>query len=617
MSVAIALVIASVIDVSIVLALTLVATAALRRRSASARHAVLVAGLLAAAAVPALELLVPAWEVPVAWGARAQDASSEMTLSSGPVSQDRGAWTAVAASRSFPWLEAIGVAWAAGLLVALGGVITGLVRLARATRRCTVIRSGPWRDLADTLSAGAVTLLQSDSPSLLLTWGHVRPVILLPSGAGAWSRERRAVVLAHELAHIRRGDWALQLGAESLRAIHWFNPLMRIACRRLRHESECACDDAVLDGGVEPTQYASHLLDLARQAVAYHHAWASTPAVANPSTLERRISAMLNHTGRRTPLTSRARACAAAAAIVVAAPIAAVAITEPAAQLAATTAGADVVLVAPAPAATTVTPAPPPRPAREGARAPAPVVPAQQSPGSISGVLSDPSGGVLPGVEVTLTGMPDGTVYSRRSDGAGSFTFPDLPAGRYTLVTALPGFTTRQTELELGAGEHLQRRLSMLIGSLQETITVLCGSGGAALSPRARGVMASASRAVTRAWPLFPKAQDVPRVQDAPTGPQPPVRVGGNVRAPRKVRDVHPICPPTLSPPPGGTVAILEAAIDPDGNTRDIRVLRDPSSALFAESAVEAVRQWQFTPTLLNNVPVPVIMMVTVLFDRE
>jgi TonB family protein len=244
-------------------------------------------------------------------------------------------------------------------------------------------------------------------------------------------------------------------------------------------------------------------------------------------------------------------------------------------------------------------------------------VAAQQSPGSISGVLSDPSGGVLPGVEVTLTGMPDGTVYSRRSDGAGSFTFPDLPAGRYTLVTALPGFTTRQTELELGAGEHLQRRLSMLIGSLQETITVLCGSGGAALSPRARGVMASASRAATRAWPLFLKSQDVPRVQDAPTGPQPPVRVGGNVRAPRKVRDVHPICPPTLSPPPGGTVAILEAVIDPDGNTRDIRVLRDPSSALFTEAAVEAVRQWQFTPTLLNNVPVPVIMTVTVLFDRE
>ena len=49
----------------------------------------------------------------------------------------------------------------------------------------------------------------------------------------SWSDERARVVLSHELAHIRRGDWIVQLSAELLRAIYWFNPLLWVACRRL------------------------------------------------------------------------------------------------------------------------------------------------------------------------------------------------------------------------------------------------------------------------------------------------------------------------------------------------------------------------------------------------
>jgi TonB family protein len=290
----------------------------------------------------------------------------------------------------------------------------------------------------------------------------------------------------------------------------------------------------------------------------------------------------------------------------VAAPIAAVAVTEPAAELVTTTAGVDVVLVAPEPRATTATPAP--QPAAE---------PAQQSPGSVSGIVRDSSGGVMPGVAMTLTGTRGGTVYDRWSDALGAFTFTDLPPGRYSLVAALPGFTTLEIDLELGAGEHLQRRLSMLIGRLQETTTVLCGSGAAALPAGARGVLASARRAATRASWFLPAAQDVPRAQDARAAAQVPVRVGGNVRAPRKVRHVSPLCPQTLLPPPGGTLAILEAVLGPDGAVQSIKVLREPTPAALADSAVDAIRQWQFTPTLLNNVPVPIIMTVTVVFDRE
>jgi TonB family protein len=611
------LALAALVDVTIVLALALGISVALRQRSASLRHAVLGAGLLAAAAVPALEMLVPVWEVPIAWGSPAQEASSTLTLTSRAVTDGGGARTAVPVPQVFSWVEAIRIAWMAGALVVLAGLITGLVRLAHETRRCAVIRSGPWRELADRLSPRPVTLLESRDPSLLLTWGLFRPKILLPFGAESWSAERRAVVLAHELAHIRRGDWALQLAGETVRAIYWFNPLVWIACQRLRHESEFACDDAVLMAGVEATDYATHLLDVARQAVGSRHLWAPALGVANSSTLERRVSAMLSRTRNRKPLTLRTRGCAVAAAIVAATPIAAIAITEPAGGSVISVADGDVALAAPISVDTSAPVTPPPAaPAPRRARVAAPAVTApafakapagrEQAPASISGVMTDASGAVLPGVGLTLTETASGVVYSRVSDGTGSFAFPKLPPGRYALVAQLPGFATLKIELTLAAGENLQRRLSMRIGAIVETVTVRCETVGA-LPAIARGVMARERPEVT---PLFTMPQ---AAQDRPATPVQPVRVGGVIRNPQKVKDARPVCP-TGSLPESGAVVILEAVIRPDGRVTDVRVLR--SVPPFDEPAVDAVRQWEFTPTLLNNVPVPVILTVTAVYQR-
>jgi beta-lactamase regulating signal transducer with metallopeptidase domain len=614
------LALAALLDVTLVLAVTLILTTALRRRSASLRHALLAATLLAAAAAPALELIVPAWEVPITWRAPAQQVST-LTLSSSTVTGDAAASSALPAKPSIDWFAVIGIAWIAGAVVTFAGLVAGLLRLLRETRRCAVIRSGPWRERADELSrryalTRPVVLLQSDSPSLLLTWGLFRPRVLLPSGADAWSAERREVVLAHELAHIRRADWALQLAAEVVRAVYWFNPLVWIACRRLRHESEYACDDAVLEGGVEATEYATHLLDVARHAVASRQIWASAPAIAHPSTLERRVSAMLNGTLNRRPLTAAARfavvfGLGALSALVASAAISA---TEPPAIQ------KDVVLLPGASPQTVVITALPAaivdartetrRPRRDAAPAPAAATsaaPAQQPRGSIGGVMRDASGAVLPGVRLTLTDAASGGMYSRVSDGSGAFLFPDLPSGPYALVAQLPGFASLKTELTLAPGESLRRQLSMRIGSLQETISVVCAAGGAALPATARGVMAFERRATPNRLFVMPQAQD----QAAPT----PVRVGGQIRAPRQIRKVNPICPPLLAPG-DGAVIILEATIGVDGYVSDIHPLRPQTSNGFVESAMEAVRQWQYTPTLLNNVEVPVIMTVTVQFTR-
>ena len=115
------------------------------------------------------------------------------------------------------------------------------------------------------------------------------------------------VVLLHELAHARRGDWMLQMAAEALRCVWWFNPLAWIVRARLRRESEHAADDLVLARGVSPDTCATHLVELAREVRKHRRTWLPAPAMARPSHLERRLSAMLNSQTNRRPMTRLGR----------------------------------------------------------------------------------------------------------------------------------------------------------------------------------------------------------------------------------------------------------------------------------------------------------------------
>jgi TonB family protein len=94
-----------------------------------------------------------------------------------------------------------------------------------------------------------------------------------------------------------------------------------------------------------------------------------------------------------------------------------------------------------------------------------------------------------------------------------------------------------------------------------------------------------------------------------------PVRVGGNIKTPTKIRDVRPVYPQEALDARVSGMVILEALIDQEGNVRSARVLR--SIPLLDQAAVDAVKGWRYTPTLLNGVPVPVIMTVTVTFTAQ
>jgi beta-lactamase regulating signal transducer with metallopeptidase domain len=109
-----------------------------------------------------------------------------------------------------------------------------------------------------------VDLLQATIAEPARDLGHLSPRHPVAVHSGAWSKDRRRAVLLHELAHVKRADCLTQTLAGIVTALYWFNPLVWIAARRMSVEREHACDDFVLNHGWKGSDYASHLLDIAR-----------------------------------------------------------------------------------------------------------------------------------------------------------------------------------------------------------------------------------------------------------------------------------------------------------------------------------------------------------------
>lgn len=537
------------VKLSVVLVVALAACAILRRGSAALRHWLLAAALVCAAAMPLLQLSVPRWQLsrtglppPIA-AVAASDAQPAVAPAALPPSASlRSANTPrIAPATPAAWRPTLAIVWLAGVMLCISALAVALGRLARLAARAPLIERGPWRQLCDDVSKQygierRVALLQSDHPTLLVTWGVLMPKIILPAGAGEWPRDRAHIVLCHELAHVRRGDWVVQLASELLRSAYWFNPIVWIACNVLRRESELACDDLVLRAGVAGPDYASHLLALAR-SLRTPRAWLLAPGIAAPSFFERRITAMLNSDVNRNPLPRIGRLATAAALIVLSIGIAS----------------------------------------------------AQTSFARISGVVTDQMGAILPDVAVKLTHTATGTKHEVRTNSSGSYDLIGLESGEYALEAEQLGFAGYRETLTVSPGQLLARNIVLQIGSLQETITVVDSDTPGAVR-----------RASSR--PPFLTGQRC----------QPPA-IGGNIRVPVKLVDVRPQYPANLHG--SGTEGIVELAarVGTDGTMRDVRVVWSPNIDM-ASAAVDGVRQWEYSQTLLNCAPVDVPMSVLVYF---
>ena len=98
-----------------------------------------------------------------------------------------------------------------------------------------------------------------------------------------------------------------------------------------------------------------------------------------------------------------------------------------------------------------------------------------------------------------------------------------------------------------------------------------------------------------------------------PPSPTRPVPVGGNIAVPKKIKDVRPVYPTIAQANRVSGTVIIQATIGADGRVQNAVVIK--SIPLLDQAALEAVRQWQFTPTRLNGIPIPVIMTVTITFN--
>ncbi len=92
-----------------------------------------------------------------------------------------------------------------------------------------------------------------------------------------------------------------------------------------------------------------------------------------------------------------------------------------------------------------------------------------------------------------------------------------------------------------------------------------------------------------------------------------PIRVGGNVQESKLIKRVEPVYPELAKRARVSGVVILQVTVDEEGNVAEIRVMR--GHPLLDDEAIRAVKQWKYSPTLLNGEPVPVIATVTVIFN--
>jgi uncharacterized protein (TIGR03435 family) len=308
------------VKATLTLAVALAVTGLARRSRAAARHVLLVAAFAVLLALPAASFVIPSRGVTLPAQAAALPApvSAIAPVMTSPSPAVVDAYESVETFRIDSGMTAsalLWTIWGAGALLCLLPVLAGTWHL-RALRR-----SGSSCARSDALlhrlspEAGlhrSIAVRVHESIPGPMTYGTIRPVILLPPDAESWSDDALSRAMIHELEHVRRGDWLSQYMARIVGALYWFHPLVWMAWRRLSLEAERACDDAVLRRS-EATAYAHQLVLLAE-----HLASTATPpllAMAACRDLSTRVRAILDGAQAR----GRAGALPVATAIVAAA----------------------------------------------------------------------------------------------------------------------------------------------------------------------------------------------------------------------------------------------------------------------------------------------------------
>ena len=316
-----------------------------RKRSAAQRSWIAHLGLVALIALPAAVLLMPGWNpLPAKFSLGASEAeySRNVTLvptlaaatpesktasvepappgADAPSATDLSDLVLPSAGELAVWLYAL-----PAILLMLT-MLVAVIRLGAMHRRASVLVDSSW------LSALAQAQRRMDfkhgtallvSPELRspVSWGLMRPIILLSEDTVDATGEAEAII-AHELAHVARLDWAKLLIARLACALFWFNPLVWRLAREAHQLREEAADDAVLLSEVDDAAYATLLVKAARHDNRALLMAAHGVAPAKDS-LKRRITRVLDRDQERRPAGNAWAMVCVASLVAVAMPLAA------------------------------------------------------------------------------------------------------------------------------------------------------------------------------------------------------------------------------------------------------------------------------------------------------
>jgi TonB family protein len=210
-------------------------------------------------------------------------------------------------------------------------------------------------------------------------------------------------------------------------------------------------------------------------------------------------------------------------------------------------------------------------------------LPAQDLTGKTSGSIHDPSGTGVTNATIILFNHQANTIDMTTSDREGHFAFKPLPAGNYELEVLKPGFEAYRVPLvSLDAGRDFSETFTLHVGAITEHVMVV------------------------------PENSARPVPAETASGKPSRLGVGGSVEASRLVHKVQPVYPESAKSAGIADTVVLHAVISMDGKPLSLRVMNSHVDPDLARSAVEAVSQWRYTPTLLNGEPIEVDTTITV-----
>jgi TonB family protein len=428
-----------------------------------------------------------------------------------------------------------------------------------------------------------------------VTFGLRRPVVLLPEQVANQDADVRQAVLTHELLHVQRRDWAWVLGEELVRAVLWFHPAIWWLVSRVQTTREEVVDALAVRATGSRRAYMEALLAFADRMPP-----ARAAAFARRRTLFRRMVLIAKE-----DVMSRRRLIASCAVM------------------------ATVLLVT----GWYSVRAFPLRQASEiGAleRQANAVTPENPVPRRLAGALPkypDGVAGVSGTVTVRVTLDASGHVAEARVPQMSS---QERREGRRIDVSTVPADpndgmaraavdAVRQWQYEPPARAPLSFDVTMRFQPGAPTLLV--GYGAAPPPPPpppppgqrdATGVVRGSGTRDAAAPPPPPPPPPPPVPPDWAAGA---LRVGGVIAAPQRIKDARPIYPPDAMAAKVMGVVRVEALIDPTGKISHTRVIE--SIPELDQAAVDAIEQWEFTPTLLNGVPQPVFVTMTVNFTLK